>query len=154
MRQLPFLDPEYEHGPIRDFWYLRDHGIPKTGGVYILLAKPGITFMYPRRRSSVFYIGQAKNLHNRLFFHLRAAEEAKNYRRWTLYMPYYEYAAALGARYVIIPATHRENPKLLEDDVLACFAEHYRSWPVANGAGGWGSLLSLTELEKRNKKPK
>jgi hypothetical protein len=149
MRQLPFLDSDYKHGPIRDFWQLRDHDIPKIGGVYILLASPGVTFMYPRRRSSVFYIGQAKNLRNRLYFHLHFAEEAKNNRKETLYWPYYEYAAAFGARYTFIPSMSRENPKKMEDDVLACFAEHYRSWPVANGAGGWNSLLTLKELEKR-----
>jgi hypothetical protein len=149
MRRLSFLDSGYEHGPIKDFWQLRDHDIPKDGGVYILLASPGITFMYPQRRSSVFYIGQAKNLRNRLHFHLLCAEEAKNNRKETLYWPRYEYAAAFGARYTFILKKPRENSKELEDDVLACFAEHYRCWPVANGIGSWNSLLTLKELEKR-----
>jgi len=153
MRQLPFLDSGYKHGPIRDFWQLRDHDIPQTGGVYILLASPGVTFMYPRRRSSVFYIGQAKNLRNRLYSHLHFAEEAKNNRRQTLYWPVYEYAAAFGARYTFILNKPRESPKKLEDDILACFAEHYRSWPVANSAGSWNSLLTLKELERRRRQP-
>jgi len=43
---------------IRDFWYMEKYHIPSTPGAYILLAKPDITFQYPKGVSSIFYIGQ------------------------------------------------------------------------------------------------
>jgi hypothetical protein len=154
MPQLPFLDPGYTNGPVRDFWKLKYHDIPNKSGVYILMANPGITFLYPRYKSPVFYVGQAVNLRNRLYGHLRAANEAKYNRKETLYWPYYEYAATLGARYTIILCENKETPKKLESDILACFAERYRSWPVANGVGGWESLLTLKEIKKRKRRVK
>jgi hypothetical protein len=153
MRRLPFLDPAYEHGPVLDFWQLRDHDIPHQGGVYILLAAPGITFPYPQRRSSVFYIGQSANLRDRLLTHLHFAEEARDNRKETLYWPRYEYAAAFGARYTYLLTVPRESPKHLEDAILACFAEHYRSWPVANSAGGWNLLSTPEELVEKKRRP-
>jgi hypothetical protein len=151
MSRLPFLDAGYEHVSVRDFWKLKEHNLPQEAGVYFLLALPGLTFMYPRRRSSVFYIGKANNLRERLYSHLRYAEEAREDRRYTLYWPYYEYAATIGARYTFILAKPRHDPRELEENVLASFAEHYRSWPVANGVGGWNSLLTLNQLKKRRK---
>jgi len=152
MVRLPFLDRGYSNGPIRDFWELDQHEVPDRPGAYILLARPGFTFMYPRRHSSVFYIGQATSLRRRLRLHLRFAREAKFQRKDTLYWPRYEWAAAFGARYTYLLTAPRERPKRLEDDLLAMFAEHYRAWPVANGTGGWNSLLTLQELRRRRKK--
>jgi hypothetical protein len=147
--KLPFLDRGCDHGPVRDFWCLRDHDIPQRPGAYILLARPRITFMYPRRRSSVFYIGKAANLRARLRQHLRYATEARCDRQETLYWHRYEYAAAFGGRYTYVLAKPRQKPKCLEDDLLAMFAEHYRSWPAANGVGSWNSLLTPAQLRRR-----
>lgn len=149
--KLTFLDRHYLHGPVRDFWSLSEHEIPAAPGAYILLARAGITFMYPRHRSSVFYIGQSRNLRQRLSDHLRFAKEARTNRKTPLYYPRYEWAAVFGGRYTIIPAKPKEKPKRLEDDLLAMFAEHYRSWPVGNGSGAWNSLLSMAQLRRRKR---
>jgi len=149
--KLTFLDRDYTHAPIRTFWDLLDHDVPEKRGAYVLLAASGTTFMYPRRQSSVFYIGQARNLRRRLLQHRRFAIVARDNRKEVLYWPRYEYAAAFGARYTFILAKPREKPKTLENELLAMFAEHYRSWPVANGTGGWGSLLTLAQLRRRQR---
>jgi hypothetical protein len=146
MRRLPFLDSVFPHERVRDFWKLRDHAVPSLPGVYVLLASAGTTFMYPRRRSSVFYIGKAANLRKRLYTHLRYALQARSNRQLTLYWPMYEYAAAFGGRYTFILAEADENSKQLEEEVLASFAESYRSWPVANGVGAWQALRTLEQL--------
>lgn len=149
MKKLPFLDRGYENSPIRDFWRLDEHDIPERPGAYILLARPGFTFMYPRRNSSIFYIGQARNVQQRLRLHLLFGREARDHRKETLYWPRYEWAAAFGARYTVILCRPRERSKRLEEDLLAMFAEHYRAWPIANGVGGWSSLLTLEQLRRR-----
>ena len=146
--RLPFLDRGYEHGPIRWLDDLSQHEVSDGPGVYILLARPGVTFMYPRRQSSVFYIGQASSLQKRLRTHARFIKEADRGRKLTLYWPMYEYGAEFGCRYTTFLA-RRRDPKRLEQDLLAMFAENYRAWPVANTIGGWGSLLSPKQLARR-----
>lgn len=148
MYRLPFPDDGYEHGPIRWIQQIAEHEVPDRPGAYVLLAKPGVMFMYPRYRSSIFYIGQALNLRNRLQDHSRFIIEAGRRRRLTLYYPMYEYGAAFGCRYTFFRA-RRRDPKLLEQHLLAMFAEHYRAWPIANAAGGWDSLLSPRQLAAR-----
>lgn len=135
MYRLPFLDDGIEHSPIRDIEEIANHDVPGTAGAYVLLAGLGVMFMYPRYQSSVFYIGQATNLRNRLKDHSTYILEAKHRRRHTLYYPVYEYGAAFGCRYAYIRA-RRRDPKLMEQDLLAMFAEQYRAWPVANSIGG------------------
>jgi hypothetical protein len=148
MYQLPFLDDGCEHSPIRWLQDVKSHGVPTRAGVYVLLARPGVQFMYPRRSSSVFYIGQASDLRRRLYAHARFVREAKRGRRLALYWPMYEYGASFGCRYVVSPAGRRKC-KLFERDLLAMFAEHYHSWPVANAAGGWNSLRTVKQLVQR-----
>ncbi len=146
--RLPFLDPGYEHGPVHWLGDLAHHVVCDRPGVYVLLARPGVTFPYPRRQSSVFYIGQASNLRRRLGTHARFVKEVHRARKLTLYWQMYEYGAAFGCRYTTIVA-RRRDPRGLEQDVLAMFAEAYRAWPVANTIGGWGSLLSPQQLARR-----
>src|SRR6266511_3288980 len=105
---LPFLDRGFDHAPIRDFWHLKRHDVPAARGVYILIARAGFSFMYPRRQSSVFYIGKADSLRARLLQHLRYATEVRRSRKETLYWPRYEYAATFGARYTYVLARPRE----------------------------------------------
>lgn len=136
------------HAPLRYLAHVRHHVVPPAAGAYVLLANPGITFMYARRRSSVFYIGQALNLRRRLMSHARYVREAMSDRQRTLYWPMYEYAAAFGCRYTHLRTRGVQTPEQLEENLLAMFAEKYRSWPVANGAGGWGSLLSPKQLDR------
>jgi len=149
MSKLPFLDDGMLNAPVRYLTDIRYHDVPTGGGAYVLLAEPGITFIYPRRRSSTFYIGQASNLRRRLMQHARYSYEARNARRRTLYWPMYEYAAAFGCRYTFLRTQGVQTPDQLEEYILAMFAEHYRSWPVANGSGGWGALLSPRQMKNR-----
>jgi len=95
----------------------------------------------------VFYIGQASNLRRRLLRHARYVEEARNCRRRLLYWPRCEYGARFGARYTFRRTTGKQTPRDLEEQLLAMFAQLHLSWPVANGAGAWGSLQSLRRLE-------
>ena len=132
-----FLPSSYPGVRLRNFWRLASHEIPSGPGVYVLLAKPGTRFQYPRGRSPVFYIGQASNLGNRLRSHLRYSLQARGDRPLKLYWRRYEYAAVFGCRYTYISA-HRGDPGILEAKVLSSFADRYRSIPVANGGGGWG----------------
>ena len=94
-------------------------------------------FHLPCGRSPVFYIGQSKNLRNRLQDHLQFATEARDHRRYPLYFQVYEYAARFGCRYTCISALSWDTPKELEADVMALFAKKFRCWPAANGVGSW-----------------
>lgn len=143
MRTLSFLKDVYNTKPIRNFWLLDKHSIPDKPGSYIILARQGEMFEYPRKKSPVFYIGKAINLRKRLNQHFRFSRQAKIDRKLVLYWPLYEWAAVKGARYTFVECKSDEKARLLERDFLAQFAEKYRSWPIANGQGGWDSLPSI-----------
>lgn len=145
MKRLHFLNG-LETSPIKDYWKMEDEDIPQTPGVYILLSKPSISFQYPRGRSPIYYIGQASNLRQRLREHLKHSCQAKNKnaRKLNLYWPRYEYAATFGGCYTFVQTWKGMTPKNLEDLILARFAEQYRSFPVANGAGAWNKIKSLS----------
>jgi hypothetical protein len=136
MSKLTFLD-DLETTPIKDFWKMKEKDVPSSPGVYILLSKPTISFLYPRGKSSVFYIGQASNLRKRLIEHLKYSCQAKHDRKLDRYWPRYEYAASFGGRYTFVQTWQGMSPKSLESDILNRFANRYRSFPVANGAGSW-----------------
>jgi hypothetical protein len=146
--RLAFIDAQFGQAPVRDFWSLKNQQVPEGAGAYVLLAAPGVRFTYPRRDSSVFYIGQATNLRERLLQHVRYALEARQRRRRTLYYPRYEYAAEFGCRYTYVRCRPRQEPRVLEDVLLAAFAMRYRSWPVANGAGSWHEV-PMTSSQSR-----
>lgn len=124
---------------VRDYWKMKNHDIPSSPGVYILIAKPDISFQYPRGKSPIYYIGKAANLRRRLYEHLKHSIEAKKDRKHEhhKYWPRYEYAASFGGRYTFIHTWQGITPKNLEDKILSQFADRYRSFPVANGAGSW-----------------
>jgi hypothetical protein len=129
--------------PLSDFWHLDEHDTPDLPGVYLLIAKPSVHFLYPTGRSPVFYIGQARSLRKRLFTHLTFSRHVRDDRRASnapLYWPRYEYGGAFGARYCFIRTHQGRTSKDLEDIVLARFAKRYRSFPVANGAGAWNRI--------------
>jgi hypothetical protein len=136
MALLKFLE-DLESTPFQDFWSLSEHEVPDRPGVYILAARPGMHYTYPVDKSPIFYIGQAGSLRARLRAHLKHATEAKCSRRFPLYWPRYEFAAAHGGRYCYIRTKQGQRPKVLEDIVLARFAKRYLSFPIANGAGAW-----------------
>ncbi len=140
MYHLPFLDPGYDHVPLRLLSDISQHDVPHKRGVYVLLARTGVRFSYPRGRSPVFYIGMSSDLHTRLSTHAKYSLEAAEDRKYTLYYAVYEYAAAFGCRYTYMLLRPGERAAHVESCLLAMFAEHYRSWPVANTKGGWEHL--------------
>ena len=93
-------------------------------------------FVYPKKDSSVFYIGTSKHLRTRLKTHLRRYKEAKtdfnkhtswNYSR-------YNYAVAFDADIYYMRITGRENEKALESKAMEGFYDKYGALPVGNGA--------------------
>jgi hypothetical protein len=143
-----------EISPIKNFWKLDRDDIPECPGAYILIARKDTSFIYPKGKSPIFYIGQSKNLRRRLRFHLKTAEEARDTREnYYVYSPVYEYAAKYASRYCYIKAWQNMSPRALEGDVMGRFAIKYRSPPVANGAGSWDRISKIIdEIEKIGKK--
>jgi len=131
---LKFLLKPHESCDIAEFWDIKNHTIPDESGVYILIAKDDIKFMYPCGQSPIFYIGQSQNLMRRLNEHLKWSLQAKEDRQRDLYWPRYEYSAAYGGRYCWFS---NKNQKLREMQLFAAFAKEHRSFPIANGAGSW-----------------
>jgi hypothetical protein len=126
--------------PVSNFWKLKEHHVPSSPGVYLLVAKPSVHFSYPAGRSPIFYIGQARSLRQRLNRHLVHSTEVRQNRRIPsakLYWPRYEYAGVFGGRYCFIRTWQGVTPKSLENLVLARFAKRYHTFPVANSAGAW-----------------
>jgi predicted GIY-YIG superfamily endonuclease len=129
-----------------DFWSLGKHEIPESPGAYILLANTD--FLYPNGKSPIYYIGQTKNLRQRLRTHLKhslGAQKKLDEREYYLYYPRYEYAAKFGKSYMYMQTWQGKTPKSLEDDLLAYFAKYYFSFPVANSAGSWKKTYVVTE---------
>ena len=132
-----------EASPLADFWRLDEHDTPELPGVYLLIAKPSVHFLYPHGKSPIFYIGHARSLRDRLSRHLEFSQHVRDDRRGPsspLYWPRYEYAGVFGARYCFIRTRQGRTSKDLEDIVLARFAKRYHSFPVANGAGAWNRI--------------
>ncbi len=136
-----------EFSPVRDLLAWRKSDVPRQPGAYLLLARPEVTFRYPRAESPLFYIGQTKNLRRRLYNHQRGIRQASHNRRLCLYRPTREYGAAFGAHYAFVLAEAGGKPRDLEDLVMARFACHHSSLPVANGAGAWNRLRAIIKCE-------
>ena len=129
-------------------WPLDRDAIPARPGVYILVAKKGFAFQYPKGKSPIYYIGQAKSLRRRLSQHHKWHTRArKNQRGFPLLEPRHEYGAAFGGRYCFIKTWQGHRPKNLEEIVLAEFALKYRAFPVANSAGAWTRIETKRALK-------
>jgi len=126
----------------KDFWKVEEHDIPATPGVYVLIAKNGVRFTYPKGKSPIYYIGQTNSLKRRLCGYLRWHTEAHNEKRsvFPLYEARHEYGGKFGGRYCYIKTWSGQSPKGLEDIVLARFAKRYRTFPVANSAAAWNRI--------------
>lgn len=137
---------------VANFWKVREHDLPIKAGVYILVAKRGVKFRYPRGKSSIYYIGQGSSLKRRLCQHWRWHNEVKKNKRkvFPLYEARYEYGGKFGGRYCYIKTWSGMSPKGLEDIVLARFAKRFRTFPVANSAAAWNRI----EREFNNGKSK
>ncbi len=138
MRLFQFLNGlKFSH--LEDFWQLKDHDIPPTPGVYLLVAKPSVYFLYPKGKSAVYYIGCGDSLRRRLLQHLNNHRKVQEDKRgiYSRYEPRHEYGAVYGGRYCFLQTRQGLSSKSLEHKVLTRFAERYHAFPVANGTGAW-----------------
>lgn len=141
-RSLSFLqvNPMAEKrvvGPF-NFWNLFNTEIPNTPGAYILMSSSKNKFRYPGGWSSVFYIGESKDLERRLRQHRRYTIQCQ--KAWKggedeprLYWPRYQYAATFGHTFAWIPTWPGLSSKSLEGMVIGDFIDRFHSRPVANG---------------------
>jgi GIY-YIG catalytic domain len=137
---------------VKNFWKLDNDDIPESPGAYILIARNDINFIYPKGKSPIFYIGQSKNLNRRLKFHLKTAKEARDKRKYYVYLSRYEYAAKYGSKYCFIKTWQGLSPRALEGDIMGRFTIQYLSPPVANGAGSWNRITKIIDEIERTKK--
>ena|SRR5271154_1864768 len=146
IRFLRELKLKQKPSNVSDFWQCKDHKIPKSPGVYLLIAK-NVRFRYPAGRSSIYYIGQAKSLHKRLVKqHHKYHRHVKGNRRLGdyLYEARHEYGGTFGGRYCYIQTWQRISPEKLEKKVIRAFMEQYHAPPIANGAGIWGWVKKVS----------
>lgn len=113
--------------------------LPKTSGVYVIVAADKTKFIYPRGKSPVIYIGKADNLHRRLREHLRRLRDLEEYDEEWLYahketQSRYQYLKSFGGRVFTFHTLGKQDAKDLEALILWRFYEKYRSLPVGNGA--------------------
>ncbi len=109
--------------------------IPDAPGIYIMVART-CNFIYPKKKSPVFYIGTSKLLKTRLKKHLRCYNEASSdfflHSSWNYSR--YNYDVAFGADIYYMRITGRECSKDLESKAMEGFYDKYGAIPVGNGA--------------------
>jgi len=109
--------------------------VPDVPGIYIMVARDQ-SFVYPKNKSHVFYIGTSKHLKTRLKNHLRLYKEAdmdfKKHSMW-IYSRY-NYAVAFGADIYYMRITGCESERTLERKAIEGFFDKYGALPVGNGA--------------------
>lgn len=111
--------------------------VPIEPGAYVLIAVKG-QFKYLGGMSSVFYIGKASKLRQRLRRHKRKFKEATNKNRsHPIYRPVTEYAAEYGAIVAVLQADEETCERELEFLLLAEFVAKFRGLPIANHAVNW-----------------
>ena len=116
-----------------------DEEVGHESGVYIIVSADNTKFVYPKGKSSVIYIGEAKDLHRRLLEHLKYLNcmlDEKSYMRSRTWQPCsrYQYMKYYGAYVYTFRCYKTQESKDLESDILWKFYEKYRSLPVGNGA--------------------
>jgi hypothetical protein len=141
---LAFLqDKSLKRNPssVKSFWSSDKHDIPRKPGVYVLIAKKGIKFLYPAGKSSIYYIGQTSSLRKRIVEqHRKYHNHVRDNRRLSdcIYEARHEYGGVYGGRYCFIETWPNITPKSLEKMVIRAFIKRFYAPPVANGAGAWG----------------
>ena len=139
-RLLPWLRVKIT--PFMNIETLDAEYIPEKPGVYVMLSDH-TEYIYPwsdsKGNSQVYYIGQAKNLRERLKTHKKYCTEAISHRdlRYNYYFPRYEYAAHHGCNVGWIICNNPKEAKETENELLVAFAKCYGAKPVANGQSGW-----------------
>ena len=137
MSDLRFIPTKFRASALRPLQKDAIQAVENRAGVYILLTGRGTKFQYPKGRSAVFYIGQASGLRRRLIQHLKYTRDARGSRSLSRYWPRYEYAAAFGARFAVVPCSRGRSPRSLESVIIKAFATRFRAHPVANAQGAW-----------------
>lgn len=109
--------------------------VPSEPGIYIMVSKTE-KFIYPKKKSKVFYIGTSNNLKRRLNDHLRYYKKAKEdyHKHATWQYSRYNYSIAFGTDIYYMRITGRENYKSLESKAMESFYDTYGALPVGNGA--------------------
>jgi hypothetical protein len=139
-----FLEGEHL-SEVRDLLTWDGKDVPLEPGAYILLAREE-AFRYPwGARSRVFYIGQSGEPQVRLATHRDRIVRAAQRRGKCVYRPRIEYGVAFGAHFSFVRAGPKRSPKSLEDLLLALFARHHGSLPVANGAGARDRIRGIID---------
>ena len=125
----------------RVFWDLQEHDIPARAGAYVLLAR-GTRFRYPIGTNAVYYVGQSRNLRERLRTHVKRARNPgfREFRQSNFEWPRYEYAWSFGTHYCYVTTYDSLRPKELEEILMGRFLMKHRSFPVANSAGSWSRI--------------
>jgi len=118
--------------------------IPEEPGAYIMLSD-NTEYIYPwsdsRGTSRVYYVGQAKNLRDRLVTHRKLCLQTKTNPRHNYYYPRYEYAAYHGCNVCWVTCKGKQEAKQTEEDLLFDFAYYYGAKPVANSQSAWRKPL-------------
>ncbi|MDP1798088.1 MAG: hypothetical protein Q8K78_11425 [Planctomycetaceae bacterium] len=135
MDSLDFLGG-YVALPPRDLLTWEQDDIPSGPAAYIFIAKR--SFLYPRGKSPVFYVGQSSSLRRRLYRHKMAIRRAGDERLLAVYRPITEYAASFGANVAVVPL--KKNPREVEFKLLAAFMDEFHGLPVANSAVNWRNV--------------
>src|SRR5277367_2580972 len=115
---------------VSNLWQCDGHEIPSVAGVYLLIAKKGFQFSYPKGKSPIYYIGQTTSLRKRIVeqhckYHTHVRDNCRlgDY----LYEARHEYGGAYGGRYCFIRKWHSISPKDLEKLVVRAFMEQFHA---------------------------
>lgn len=104
-----------------------------SGGAYVLGTSDGTMLTYPWGSSSIFYIGKANNLSQRLSFHRNAILGAQKDHAEGHWWPRYQYGAAFGAMCAYYSRNGPQNVQNIEAVLITSFYEAFGSIPTANG---------------------
>ena len=119
---------------IPDFTNMDVSDIEEKPGVYIIVSREQY-FTYPEGQSKVMYIGESKNLKQRLSQHYRHYNDVCSERYHPLYYPpRYNYIKSFGAKVYCFYTSGTQKSKNLESTLIEAFARRYGALPVANGA--------------------
>jgi hypothetical protein len=139
-KSLPWLKAKMS--PFMNIESLDKEDIPEEPGVYIMMSDH-TEYLYPwsdsKGPSQVYYIGQSKNLRDRLNTHKRLylRSSSTKYLPPIYWEPRYEYASHHGCNVAWMIS---KTPRKTEHALLVDFARYYGAKPVADGQSAWSQL--------------
>lgn len=111
--------------------------IEERSGAYIIVSQEQY-FPYPSGESKIMYIGESKNLKQRLQRHLKnikkSNEDCNTQRNPQYYPSRYNYMKSFGAKVYCFYTAGTQPSKNLESRLIELFARRYGAIPVGNGA--------------------